>query len=205
MLNLIDINLLPEKEKKSAVFVSSIAIILLVFFVVCLFFFFSLRSVQSETERTIEGISQTKKIIEVQQTKLLDSESSQGARELKETIEWMTNYPIETVPVLNELISLLPPRGFIQTFEYSERQSINASIQFDSSREAAYYLHHLKGVEWIKEAEILEITTNNMTGEDMDWDESGVVPRYLADFSISLDSVKLQQSDDTSLEEEVEE
>ncbi|MGM0752348.1 MAG: hypothetical protein ACQET6_10455 [Bacillota bacterium] len=203
MLNLIDINLLPEKEKKSSVFIYSIAIILFVFFISCLFFFFSLRSVQTETERTLEGISQTKKIIDVQQTKLLDSESSQGARQLEETIEWMTNYPIETVPVLNELISLLPPRGFIQNFEYSGRQSINASIQFDSSREAAYYLHHLKEVEWIKEAEIVEITTNNMTSEEMDSGESGVVPRYLADFSLSLDSIKLQESDDTFLEGEV--
>jgi type IV pilus assembly protein PilN len=204
MLNIIDINLLPEKEKKSSLFVYSIAIILLLFFVACLFFFFSLRSVQTETVRTVEGLSQTKKIIEVQQTKLLDSESSQGARQLEETIEWMTNYPIETVPVLNELISLLPPRGFIQTFEYSERQSINASIQFDSSRDAAYYLHHIKEVEWIREAEILEITTNNMTSEEIESEERAV-PRYLADFSLSLDSVILQESDDTSLEEEGEE
>lgn len=208
MLNLIDINLLPEKEKKSSIFIYCTAIILLLFFIGCLLLFFSLRSTQMETERTIGSISQTEKLIEIQQTKLLDSESSQGMKELEKTIEWMTDYPIRTVPVLNELTSLLPSRGFIQTLEYSERKMINASIQFDSSREAAYYLHHLKEVGWIKEADILGITTDNVTNEENDPVESGVVPRYLVEYALTLDEQQLQEfihAEDSSLEEEVEE
>ncbi|MGM0853312.1 MAG: hypothetical protein ACQEWI_11975 [Bacillota bacterium] len=205
-MNLIDINLLPEKEKKSSVFLYSMAIILLLFFVGCLSFFFSLRSIQMDTDRTLGDISQTKQLIEVQQRKLLDSESTGGAKKLEKTIEWMKDYPIQTVPVLNKLISLLPPRGFIQTFEYTDRQRVNTSVQFDSSREAAYYLHHLKEVYWIKDAEILEITTG--TGEEAEADEREVVPRYLVEYTLSLNPEKLQDSNETedaSLEEEVEE
>ncbi|MGM0864302.1 MAG: hypothetical protein ACQEWF_06485 [Bacillota bacterium] len=130
-MNLIDINLLPEKEKKSSVFLYGMTIILILFIVSCLIFFFSLRSIQTETERTLGNISQTEQLIEVQQTKLLDSESTGGAKKLEETVEWMNNYPIETVPVLNKLISLLPPRGFIQTFEYS--LTLNAEKLQDSN------------------------------------------------------------------------
>ncbi|MGM0830463.1 MAG: hypothetical protein ACQEU4_19765 [Bacillota bacterium] len=205
-MNLIDINLLPEKEKKSSVFLYGMTIILILFIVSCLIFFFSLRSIQTETERTLGNNSQTEQLIEVQQTKLLDSESTGGAKKLEETVEWMNNYPIETVPVLNKLISLLPPRGFIHTFEYTDRQRVSTSVQFDSSREAAYYLYHLKEVDWIKEAEILEITTS--AGEEAEADESEVVPRYLVDYSLTLNAEKLQDSNETedaSLEEEVEE
>ncbi|PFA64565.1 hypothetical protein CN378_15400 [Bacillus sp. AFS015802] len=208
MLKLIDINLLPEKEKKSSLFIYSLAFILVLFFIGSLFFFFSLRNMQAETERTQDTISQTRLLMEVQQTKLLDAESTQGMKELEKTIAWMTDYPVDTVPVLNELISLLPSRGFIQTLEYSGRQSIIASIQFDSSREAAYYLHHLKDQEWITEGEILEITTDSLTGEETDALESGVVPRYLAEFSLTLDAQILQEineAEDPSIEEEAEE
>ncbi|MCA0147430.1 hypothetical protein LCD52_01380 [Rossellomorea vietnamensis] len=193
MLNLIDINLLPEKEKKGPVFVYSLAIILLLFFVGSLYFFFSLRSVHMETESTVRSISQTEQLIEVQQTKLLDSESSQGMKDLEKTVESMMDYPVKTVPVLNELISLLPSRGFIQALEYSGRQTINASIQFDSSRQAAYYLHHLKEVGWIREAEILEMTAETTESENMLSADHEVVPRYLVEYSLTLDSKKLQE------------
>jgi type IV pilus assembly protein PilN len=204
MLNLIDINLLPEKEKKGPVFVYSLAIILLLFLVGSLYFFFSLRSVHMETESTVRSISQTEQLIEVQQTKLLDSESTQGMKDLERTVESMMDYPVKTVPVLNELISLLPPRGFIQSLEYSGRQTINASIQFDSSREAAYYLHHLKEVEWIREAEVLEMNTETTASENMLSADNEVAPRYLVEYSLTMDSKKLQESkeaEETSLEE----
>lgn len=204
MLNLIDINLLPEKEKKGTVFVYSLAIILLLFLVGSLYFFFSLRSVHMKTESTVRSISKTEQLIEVQQTKLLVSESSQGMKDLERTVESMMDYPVKTVPVLNELISLLPSRGFIQALEYSGRQTINASIQFDSSREAAYYLHHLKGVEWIREAEILEMTAETTESKNMLSAENEVAPRYLVEYSLTLDSKMLQElkeAEDTSLEE----
>ncbi|MGG4166868.1 hypothetical protein ABEW00_05195 [Rossellomorea vietnamensis] len=204
MLNLIDINLLPEKEKKGPVFFYSLAIILLLFLVGSFYFFFSLRSMHLETESTVRSISQTEQLIEVQQTKLLDSKSSQGMNDLERTIESMMDYPVETVPVLNELISLLPSRGFIQALEYSGRQTINASIQFDSSREAAYYLHHLKEVAWIREAEILEMTAETSANENKLSADSEVAPRYLVEYSLTLDSKKLQKlkaEEDTSLGE----
>ncbi|MCA1063572.1 hypothetical protein QTG56_11920 [Rossellomorea sp. AcN35-11] len=204
-MNLIDINLLAEKEKKSPVFFYSIAIICLLFFVGCLFFFFSLRSIQEDTERTTGRISQTKQLIEVHQTKLLDSGAAGGTSQLEKTIQTMKDYPIDTVPVLNKLISLLPSRGFIQTFEYSVRQRIETSVQFDSSREAAYYLHRIKEVDWIEEAEILELTT--VTEEEAGIDERDVVPRYVVGFTILLNTEKLQQmeTEDASLVEEDEE
>ncbi len=207
-MNLIDINLLPIKEKKSRFFVYSAAGILLVFFLISLYFFISYHNVQTKIERSKMNLSQTRKIVEIKQAQLVDSQSSKDLQELEGTIEKMDTYPIKTVPVLNELISQLPKRGFIQTFEYSERKVINLTVQFDTSREAAYYLHRLTGVEWIKEADLLELSTVEVSPEAELLDERPVLPRYIVQYALTLDSTLLQglsDQDSSSLEGEGEE
>ncbi|NQD65336.1 hypothetical protein HP456_05310 [Bacillus haikouensis] len=186
-MKLIDINLLPQKEKKRTAFTYSVLGTAGIFIFIVLFMMLTWQNMIADTNRIDVKIESAKKIIEVQQTKVLGAETSGGTGQLSDAVQKMMTYPVKTVPLLNELISLLPERGFFREFEYSERDIINLTIQFDSSREAAFYLAHLRTVEWIKEAEIIEITT-----QEIDEDESNdILPRYLASYSLHLDSGKL--------------
>ncbi|WP_064092509.1 hypothetical protein [Rossellomorea aquimaris] len=206
-MNLIDINLLSEKKKRTPLFLYSAGILLLLFFITLLFLMISLHSIRNETERTQVSLSQTKQLVQLQQEKIIDSQSSNGIRDLQETVKRMETYPIETIPLLNELISLLPQRGFIQTFEYRDRQVINFTVQFDASREAAYYLERMKGMNWITEAEIQEITTEEIISEEAALEEA-ILPRYVVQYELTLNSIKLQElkeESSLSLEEEGEE
>ncbi|MGR3765213.1 hypothetical protein [Rossellomorea sp. NS-SX7] len=186
-MKLIDINLLPHKEKKRNAFTYSVTGTILFIILLAALMLLSWQNTLTETERTDAEIDTTKKIIEVQQTKVLGAEASNSIGALNKAVQDMVDYPVKTVPLLNELISLLPERGFIRELEYSDRTIINVAVQFDSSREAAFYLSRLKNVDWIKEGEILEITTEEV-GES---DEEDILPRYLAMYALHLDSDKL--------------
>jgi hypothetical protein len=48
----------------------------------------------------------------------------------------------------------LPERGFIQSFAYTEAGTISLSVQFDSAREAAYFLDNLNESKWIEESSL---------------------------------------------------
>jgi type IV pilus assembly protein PilN len=185
-VKLIDINLLPQKEKKRTVFTYSVLGTAGVFILIVLFMMLTWQNMIADTKRTENKIESAKKIIEVQQTKVFGAGTSDSTGQLSEAVQKMMTYPVKTVPLLNQLISLLPERGFFMDFEYSGRDVINLTIQFDSSREAAFYLSNLRAVDWIKEAEILEITTEE-TGV---YETKDILPRYLAAYSLHLDSGK---------------
>jgi type IV pilus assembly protein PilN len=186
-VKLIDINLLPQKESKRTAFIYSLVGAAGLFILLALFMMLSWQKTIADTEKTGEKIEMTKQLIEIQQTKVLGAEAANSIGELNKAVQDMVDYPVKTVPLLNELISLLPERGFIQEFEYSDRTIINLSVQFDSSREAAFYLSRLKKVDWIKEAEILEITTEEVG----DSEEEEILPRYSAMYALHFDSDKL--------------
>ncbi|MCA1056320.1 hypothetical protein LCM10_15070 [Rossellomorea aquimaris] len=188
-MKLIDINLLPQKERKRNAFTYSMMGTAALFILILMFMTLSWQSTVKETKRTDERIEMTKKVIEAQQTKVLGAEASNSVGKLSKTVQEMIDYPVKTVPILNKLISLLPQRGFIQQFEYVDRDLINLTVQFDSSREAAYYLSHLKEEKWLLKCDILEITTEQLD----DSAEEDVLPRYLASYSLHLDPEKFQE------------
>ncbi|XXM72265.1 PilN domain-containing protein [Lysinibacillus sphaericus] len=188
-MKLIDINLLPQKEKKQKAFTYSAAGTAGLVVLIALFMLLTWKSTITETKRTEAELETAKKIIEVQQTKVLGAESSGSVDQLNKAVQEMLDYPVKTVPLLNELISLLPDRGFFNEFEYADRTVINTIVQFDSSREAAFYLSRLKTLEWIKEADIIEITTEE-AGENED---EKILPRYLASYELHIDQGKLEE------------
>lgn len=59
---------------------------------------------------------------------------------------------------MQHLTGLLPERGFIQTFAYTEAGTVTISVQFDSAREAAYFLDNLNESEWIDDANLSSLT-----------------------------------------------
>jgi type IV pilus assembly protein PilN len=194
----IDINLLPQKEKKQKAFTYGVAGTAGLVMLVALFMLFTLKSTLTETKRTEAQIDTAKKITEIQQTKVLGAESSGSVSQLNNAVQEMIDYPVKTVPLLNELTALLPDRGFFNEFEYTDRTVINTVVQFDSSREAAFYLSRLKKAEWVEEADIIEITTVE-AGES---DDEMVLPRYLAAYEIHIDLGKLEALLSEGVEEE---
>lgn len=154
---LVEINLLPQKEPKkfNIIYLTSIVAVLVLIGGI---YFWQIQSVKSDLEAVDSQIAVTKKLADKQQQNASQAQVASSAGVLKSAVDWAKNYPIQTVPVMRHLTSLLPERGFIQSFAYTEAGTVTLSVQFDSAREAAYFLDNLKDSKWIADASLNSLT-----------------------------------------------
>ncbi len=190
---LVEINLLSQKEKKQQGFLYVVIALIVLTLAIGVFLFVKSQGVQTSITTTETTITQTQQLREIQSEKLANFEESNSFEVLTQAVEWAETYPVDTVPILNDLIAQLPERGFFQTFQYSEAGTVSISVQFDTSREAAFYLDRLKSVDWISESELTTITTEEVTEEISSDQDSDVLPRYIAQYTLTLDKAVLKQ------------
>jgi type IV pilus assembly protein PilN len=184
---LVDINLLPQKETRKKALLYSIVIIIAILFFVLVALFFLRYSLHSDVENLSSQLQKKQELRAVLENNLTGYNVSDADEQLEAAVHWAEKYPIETVPVLDHLIELLPERGFFEEFNYGENGVITLNIQFDSSREAAYYLDRLETSDWITDAKIVKLETATINDT-----ESGTItndnslPRYIGQFEIML-------------------
>ncbi|WP_449620018.1 PilN domain-containing protein [Robertmurraya sp. Marseille-Q9965] len=211
---LVEINLLPQKEAKNKSLLL-LAIIASVILLIGGFFVYWLNhSYENKLASLEEQIATTEQKVATEQQKVYSYEASSSLSELENTVQWASNYPLKTVPVLKKMTSLLPERGFIQSFTYEEIGSVTFSVQFETSREAAFYLNSLLEANWVKEAKLNKVDAvtgfyDRTFGESDDGpDESDLknekyIPRYLAEYEVGLniDSLKDEELKNSSEEQ----
>lgn len=182
---LVDINLLPQKERdRPAVLIAAVAILLLAIIIWAVFAMMARAEANEQQALQV----QAQGIMAEQAQIRSELEARQGMNEeqqLQATVEWAESYQFDTIPLLEELVSLLPARGFFQTFSYTGLDQAQLVVQFDSSREAAYYLAQLKSSELLTSA-----TLDNVATEIFDEAEEEEIivdpskPRYLATYTL---------------------
>lgn len=155
---LVEINLLPQKEPRKFAFFVTLAGIVVILLLAGSYYYFQISSVKSDIDSVNREVTMTKKIREAAEKKNTTAESSTSVTKLKSAIEWAHTYPIQTIPVMRQLTSLLPERGFIQSFAYTEAGTITLTVQFDSQREAAFFLNSLHESTWIEDASLSSLT-----------------------------------------------
>lgn len=183
---LVDINLLPQKERdRPAVLIAAVAILLLAIIIWAVFAMMSRAEANEQQALQV----QAQGVMAEQAQIRSELEARQGMNEeqqLQATVEWAESYQFDTIPLLEELVSLLPARGFFQTFSYTGLDQAQLVVQFDSSREAAYYLAQLKASELLSSARLDNVATEILE-EETEGEESETVtnaPRYLATYTL---------------------
>jgi Tfp pilus assembly protein PilN len=162
---LVEINLLPQKERRKQSFILIGSGLLVIFLLIGGFYFWQIQSTKSEIANIERQIATTKKVTEAEVTTPNQDDASMSVSILKNAVEWANSYPIQTIPVMQHLTSLLPERGFIQTFAYTEAGTVSLTVQFDSAREAAYFLDSLQESEWIEEASLSSLNAEEKEEE----------------------------------------
>jgi Tfp pilus assembly protein PilN len=162
---LVEINLLPQKESKKTSFLFILSSLLVLIILLSVFYFWQTQTLKNENTSLDKQITMTKKITDKKNKQSEIVESVSSVSQLKNAIVWANDYPIQTISVMQHLTSLLPERGFIQSFGYTEAGTVTLSVQFDNAREAAYFLDSLNHSEWIEEASLssLEATETETT------------------------------------------
>jgi type IV pilus assembly protein PilN len=185
---LIEINLLPKKEKKN--FSLSIMIAFIAFISIfgsSLFVYYG-KTLQTKADQLSTEIQNLNEALQIEQQQVIIAEKTNSVLELKKAVKWAESYPIKAVPVLQHLTSLLPERGFIQQYTYSQAGNVGITVQFDTSREAAYFLRWLNNSEWITEASISSLSVGGSDEAATD-----LVPRYIGQYQIILEREKLRE------------
>ncbi|KAB2338718.1 hypothetical protein F7731_03990 [Cytobacillus depressus] len=196
---LVEINLLPKKESRNTSFfmlVGAFALILLIG--ICVTVWIG-QGYKAKIESVAKQQTATQELIAAEEEKVANVESLNSLEELKKAVAWAEDYPIKTVPILRKFTQLLPERGFIQTLSYEESGNIVITLQFDTSREASYYLKSMLDSEWIEDATINSLTTNELTKEDnaeaasIESEQREILPRYIAEYEVVLNRSILKQ------------
>ncbi|TFE01020.1 PilN domain-containing protein [Jeotgalibacillus salarius] len=187
----ISINLLPKKQKKQRFRMAFIIPIIAVLVLLTATVFVLQWSKGEELERIDSQLSQAqqeKALLEQQNQR---NESVGGIDQLESAIQFMESYPIPTVEVLNHFTELLPERGFFESFQYTDTGLITLTVQFDMSREAAFYLHQLEQSEKVTQASLQSIVTEELDSAGSD----EVLPRYVAQYTVMLNQQAIREGE----------
>ncbi|WP_142919139.1 PilN domain-containing protein [Peribacillus saganii] len=196
-----DINLLPQKEKKRSTTLFFVFAFLLIVFAAGAYSWFLYKQLAQENIRLEQQLAYTQKLREVQANTKVESAGQTAAKQLETAIQWAEEYPVSTYLILRHFASLLPERGFILTFSYEDSGNAQCSVQFDSSREAAFYLKSLTDSKLIKEAKLNSLVTEGTEEENRA--QTGTagnietpLPRYIAQYSLTIDKAELKKAEE---------
>ncbi|MGG5254892.1 PilN domain-containing protein [Neobacillus sp. SM06] len=158
---LVEINLLPKKEPRKFGFFAAMLIFAVVFLSIAAIYFWQIHSTNQQLEKTNKQLALLDKVIETKTIQSSQNKTPNSVNRLKKSIDWVESSKMETVPVLDELTSLLPERGFILSYQSeTESDTVKLSVQFDTANDAAYYLNRLNQSKMVAEASIGTISSN---------------------------------------------
>lgn len=192
---LVEINLLPKKEQRKSSQLAMAIVLLILLAAASSTIYLQGRNYETKMDAVDMQVESLQKLNAAQQEKLAGDQTGNSAIKLLTAVQWADQYPMETVQLLQNIIALLPERGFIKSFEYSNTNSVLITIQYDSSRDAAYYLSSLKQSEWVQEADLLNIVAEMMGNEGEQAEKNAsvisdekILPRYNAAYNITFKS-----------------
>jgi len=186
---LVDINLLPEKEKeRSTLLIAALAIIgaaIVIWFILFMLTQHTAKQSASMEERLV-NLQQSQEDV---RATLQISEFATDKQALESTVSWAENYQFDTVPLLTGLVRLLPERGFFDSFEFIGPNMATLMVQFNTANEAAYYLTRLQSVDIIADATFDSVVAMDETTEETDVEINPAIqalPRYLAVYTVTF-------------------
>ncbi|MBY6085290.1 hypothetical protein [Priestia flexa] len=189
---LVEINLLPQKERGNKPFVWGLVTIAGLVLLVGSFIIWEYFSLVEKEQSATIAIQEVQADQAVKKAQLQKSNDGKEVEELVSAIEWAQSYPMKTVPIIKELTAALPDRGFLKRFAYSaENETVEIQIQFDEQRQSSYYLSRLKNdVSIVKDAQVLTVEAEKSEKENEDktiQSEESIIPRYVATYSVQID------------------
>jgi type IV pilus assembly protein PilN len=192
---LVDINLLPEKQKKNYIVFIIITFLLIVFALGATVLLLQFGHEKEQSEFLKGQILDTKMLTAIQEKKLNDYASSTAVTELNQAIIWTEKLPIPTVFLIRQLSSLLPERGYVLNFSYTDDGIANLTVQFDTSLEAAYFVKNLNDLPYIDQVNLTSLVTSAADDEPEIKELLDVMlPRYIGQFELKLNKSVLKNS-----------
>ena len=178
---LAEINLLPKKDLKNQAKKIIVIIILVIFIFAVVLFLVQMRSLSHQEESMkLEQVAFEKQL-QIIQEKSTSTSNANSIALLQSAIDFVEVTSIDVVPILDEVTKLLPERGYVLEYDQVDVKTVNIKIQFDTKREAAYYLTRMLDSSYFEQVMLLTLNTmtGNVNGEDG-------VPRVEATYQVKV-------------------
>ncbi|MBX0358870.1 hypothetical protein [Halobacillus sp. Nhm2S1] len=182
----VEINLLEQKEKRNILPYLVVTFFALLLLVLGIVFNAQKASLVEESSRLDEQISQ----VQVEQESFAVTSGGEGTEreQLKDSLEQLKGTVIPTIPVVEELVSLLPERGFFESFALTGASEVTVNVRFDTIQEAAKYTNTLIQQSFISDVELAGVDTDVVDDTEDLYDYQ---PRYIASYYIVLEESTL--------------
>lgn len=156
---LADINLLPKKDPRNVAALSLYFIIAFITLIMTVIFFIHSYSANQNLSAIQAEITQLKAENEALSANNSAAGSSQSSiTALQTAVVYSEGISLDTVPILRELSKQLPERGFFKAYSYNDAGELTLTVQFDTNREAAYYLARLKDSIFFNDADLTSLS-----------------------------------------------
>ncbi|QTD41578.1 hypothetical protein [Sporosarcina sp. Te-1] len=193
---LIDINLLPEKEKERSRLLLIAIILLGVSILIWVIFFLLSGRLASDTEqlsRQSAAIQQEQAALRSHDATAQTGESMLAVHDLALSVKFVEDHRYETLPLLRDMIAMLPERGFFVTFTFTQPHFAEATIQFDDKQDASYYLTRLLASEIVVDASLESVIAEDLESADGSPMMSSEIPRYQATYLIEFEDNRMAE------------
>lgn len=184
---LVDINLLPEKDReRSTLLIAALGVLGAAILAWLILFLVANNYEKQSRNLEMQMITLTGQQLDVRAS-LQVSEFAADKRSLESTVMWAENYQFDTIPLLAGLVRLLPERGFFDTFDFESPNMAILMTQFNTTGEAAYYLTRLQSADFIH-----SVSLESVTAEEIELEEDDInynlhtLPRYLAVYNVTF-------------------
>lgn len=188
---LAEINLLPERKRKN--YASLVMILLIALAAAALLVFMQYQYTESSAE--VNQLKNEDLTLQEQLTVSAETGKPEGSafETLANAVTWTKEYPVEFVPIMDDLRKNLPNSGYFQALGYTEANKLIATIHLEESREAAFYLNRLKKIPYFKSAKLLEMTAAEQMAVDENEEEISELEEqqpFLVTYELVLDRDK---------------
>lgn len=182
----VEINLLEQKEKRNILPYLVVAFFALLLLVLSIVFNAQKSNLVEESSRLDEQISQVK----VEQESFATTSGGEGTEreQLNNSLEQLKGTVVPVIPVVEGLVSLLPERGFFESFALTGTSEITVNVRFDTIQEAAKYTNTLLQKSFISDVELAGVDTDVVDDTEDLYDYQ---PRYIASYYIVLEESTL--------------
>lgn len=185
---LVDINLLPQSKQRNVALYIFAGFLLLTILLVCIavtLWYNGRLQAEESLESELAHIQEKTQIREQQNQ---PQEEATPTNQYESAVQRLNQYPLSTVVLLKEISELLTERGFVIEFEYSNTNQIHLVVQFDASREVAFFLERLEGSSYFSSVQLNLIDTVQLNNGGTE-----VLPRYRAEFQLTIDESELKK------------
>ncbi|MEK4246123.1 hypothetical protein MKZ20_12325 [Psychrobacillus sp. FSL K6-2684] len=186
-----EINLLPERERKKSNIILIFAISFILFITILLWFFIQYITLT----RDIETLSSDESYSLEEQADLttnLEAVKTSSEGDLKASVSFAENISYPVSPLLIEVNSLLEKHTYLRKYEFLE-QRITLTLDVETMSTISRLVTNLSASEYFNDIKVQSVTSfdiDSSTEENKVYFE--IIPRYSAELTLEIDSVYLK-------------